>query len=269
MLRVRFSTMPHIVRSIVVVALVLGARVAHADDPLARPTDPTARKHLEDGEAFYKVQKWDEAVVEFEKGALLAPDLPVWYFALAQAHRQAGRYERARWYYERFLSSADEDDPDAADAVATVRELIADMDAAQNRPPTEAAPAGVPPRAEPSSPSTLTTSRKVAVGTGVLGVVAIGGGVALGVRAQQLEDDAEAICPIEACARADEANNLLERGQRSALYANIAYGVGTAAIVGAVVLWVTGAPDAAERGMVAVTPRVSGTFAGVNLSLRF
>lgn len=258
--------------TVTVVALVVATVTvgdAAADDPLTRPTEPEARERLETGEVFYNQEKWDEAIVEFEKGALLAPDLPVWYFALAQAHRQAGRYERARWYFERFLSSVDEDDPDAEEAVATARKLIEDMNAAQNRPPTEAAPVQVP-AVDRERPSRFTTRRKVALGLGGTGLLALGAGVALGLRASGFEDDAAALCPMPSCARADEANALLERGETSALYANVLYGVSAAALLGAAVLWFTGAPDEDEPAHQAtVVPRFSDTFAGIDLSMRF
>jgi len=75
---------------------------------------------------------------------------------------------------------------------------------------------------------------------------------------------------MPSCSRADEANALLERGETSALYANVAYGVGAAALLAAAVLWFTGAPDEYEPAHQAtVVPRFSGTFAGIDLSMRF
>lgn len=257
-------------RFVVVIGTLVGtAAYARADDPLERPSDPAARKFLEEGEALYKLAKWDDAIAEFEKGALRAPELPVWYFALGQAHRQAGRYERARWYFERFLSSIDENDPDAADVVSTTRELIEDMNAAQNRPPTEAAPASTEVPKARGERSSWTTSRKVSLVLGGVGLASVGAGVAFGVRANGMEDDAAALCPTDSCTQADEANTLLERGQRNALYANIAYGVGAAAVVGAAVLWLTGAPEANSPESVVIAPHVSATFAGLDLSMRF
>jgi len=255
--------------------LMLGAGAALADDPLARPSDPTARKHLEDGEAFYNQEKWDSAVVEFEKGALVAPELAVWYLALGQAHRQAGRYERARWYYERFLSKMD-GNPEAEDVVAMVRKFIDDMAAAQSRLPSEAAPTQAPPLTTPARGSRFTTMRKIALGLGAGGVAAVGTGLVFGLRAQGFDQDADDLCPEPPCARAAEANALIDRGRTNARYANIAYGIGAVAVVGAAVLWFTGGPaddDAREPRSgapgAAVGVKLSPVFKGFDVIMTF
>ena len=102
---------------------------------------------------------------------------------------------------------------------------------------------------------------------GPAGLAVVGLGVGLGVRARSFQDDAAAICPMESCARANEANELIDRGKTNARYANVAFGVGGAAILGTVVLWITGSPT--ERKNTAILPQVSSTFTGVAGSLRF
>jgi PEGA domain len=113
--------------------------------------------------------------------------------------------------------------------------------------------------------------RKIALAVGLVGAASFFGGVALGLSSSSLEDDAYGLCPRpQACPRADEANDLLARAEDRATYANIAYGVAGAAVAGAAVLWFTGAPE--KEPKVSVTPRLGGTrgtFAGVDLSLRF
>lgn len=262
--------------------LVFLPQAARAEqDPLARPTKAEARAHLERGEALYELQRWDEAIAELEKGALLEPDLPMWFLSLGQAHRQAGHYERARWHYERFLSRI-EGMPGTDEIVATVRGLVEDMKAAESRPPVDLAPASSPPpttdrvdptrtdRVERTHASRWTTSRKVSLGVGAGGLVAAGVGVALSFRALGLRDDAEALCPTLSCQDAAAANALADRADANDRNALIAYGVGGAAVVGAVVLWIVGAPhDPGDERVVSVQPRLHSTFAGVDLSVRY
>ncbi len=117
--------------------------------------------------------------------------------------------------------------------------------------------------------SLFTSRRKAALAVGIAGAASFFGGVALGLSSNSLEDDSYALCPVpESCARADEANDLHDRATERATYANISYGVAGAAVVGAAVLWVTGAPEKEPR--VSVMPSFGNNSpAGVDLSVRF
>jgi hypothetical protein len=81
--------------------------------------------------------------------------------------------------------------------------------------------------------------------------------------------DALDVCPGNPCARADEANVIREDAESLALKANIAYGVGAVAIVGAAVLWLTGAPEAAEPARTTFTPTLTPGYAGLDVAVRF
>ncbi|MEZ4361144.1 MAG: hypothetical protein R3B48_13245 [Kofleriaceae bacterium] len=122
---------------------------------------------------------------------------------------------------------------------------------------------------EASVPSRWTRRRKLAAGVAALGLGVVGGGVVLGVQARGFEDDARELCPDPdaPCSDSEKANALTERADRRSLYANVAYGVGAAAVVGAVVLWFTGAPEAS--GATALAPRLAPGFAGIDLMGRF
>lgn len=265
---------------LLVVGAVLVGRsgdVCADEDPLARPTSNEARAALERGEALYNLQKWDEAIVELEKGALLEPELPLWFLSLGQAHRKAGHYERARWYFERFLSRI-EVTPNTEEIVATVQGLIEDMKAAESNPPVELAPTSTLDSGDPSlgddpspmrEPSRWTASRKVALGLGVAGVIAVGAGSVLSLRAQGFEDDAAELCPMVMCADAAAANDLARRSDENRRNATVLYGVGGAAAVGAAILWYVGAPtQSADRAMTA-TARLAPHSVGIDFMMRF
>jgi hypothetical protein len=95
-------------------------------------------------------------------------------------------------------------------------------------------------------PSLWTTRRKVAVGVAGGGVAVVIVGAVLGFQAQTLRDDAEDVCPPDACSPDDavQANKLNDRSHKRALFANVAFGVGGAAVIGGAVLWYLGAPVA-------------------------
>lgn len=130
---------------------------------------------------------------------------------------------------------------------------------AANRPPAprpELAP--VPPPAaaelpvmpapaastEPTSdePPGLGTQRIVALAVGAAGVVGIGIGVGFGLKSMSKGDERDRLCPkngVECTAEgAEAADAAITAGNIS----TVAWAVGGAALVGGVVLWLTGAP---------------------------
>ncbi len=121
------------------------------------------------------------------------------------------------------------------------------------------------PEVEPA-PGMFTSKRKIALGVAGFGVVSIGAAIVLGTQAKGYQDDAYALCPEPStpCARADEANALMDKGRTRATMTNVAYGIGGAALIGAAVLWFVGAPSSSE-GRVSVKPRANG----VDLAVRF
>jgi hypothetical protein len=119
------------------------------------------------------------------------------------------------------------------------------------------------------APSMFTSKRKIAIAVGGVGVAAIAAGVFLGIQAKGYQDDAFALCPNPAspCADGDRANDLIDKGQSRALVANVSYGVGAVALIGAGALWFLGAPKA--EAAVAVTPRAGSGTAAIDLTVRF
>lgn len=127
-----------------------------------------------------------------------------------------------------------------------------------------------------SRPSPFTPRRKVALATAGAGVAALVAGGVLGLRAQSLEDDATQTCPqgpMDTCgtAEAARANAYRDDAHGMALGANLAFGVGAAAIATGAVLWFTGAPRARAESprAVAVTPTLGLGLVGVAASGRF
>jgi hypothetical protein len=140
--------------------------------------------------------------------------------------------------------------------------------AAGGRAPT-ASVARPPAEVSETAPSMLTGRRKIAIGLVGVGLAAAAGGVVLGLQAKRLEEDAFALCPDPnaTCERSEQAQVLTHRGTQRAMLANIAYGAGAAAVVGAAILWLTGAPPRPDR--VSVAPRLGGGLAGVVVHVRF
>jgi hypothetical protein len=117
----------------------------------------------------------------------------------------------------------------------------------------------------------FTPTRKIAIGVGSASVIGVVVGVVFGESAKGKQHDAFKLCPDPAapCTQADQANALLKSAHNRALEANVAFGIGAAAAIGASVLWFTGAPDAENPRRVSAVPRVAPGETGVILMGRF
>jgi tetratricopeptide (TPR) repeat protein len=130
-----------------VIVLVLGLFVspAWANDPaLAEPNEPTARQHFKHGNRLYRIRKFDEAIAEYQAGAVIEL-APVFDYNLGQCYRQLGKYTDAIWHYERFLKNG----RPGAELHAFVTDFLQQMRAelerkAMTQPPTEVAETGAP-----------------------------------------------------------------------------------------------------------------------------
>jgi hypothetical protein len=127
-----------------------------------------------------------------------------------------------------------------------------------------------------AEPGGLTFRRKLALAAGGIGLAALGTGAVLGLQSGQLETKANTLCPEPAvpCRDAPEANDLNPRARSRALQANIAFGAAGAAAIAATVLWLTGSsgspgPRESREPRMAVTPRLDGAAAGLDLAVRF
>lgn len=112
------------------------------------------------------------------------------------------------------------------------------------------------------APSTWTGRRKAALGLGALGLGAGVGALVLELSARDLNDQSIAESDDE------EQADLHDQANSRRLYAQIAGGVAVAAVGTAVVLWVTGRPETAERAA-SFRPLIGRDRAGLAFTGRF
>ena len=258
--------------SILVVVLVASLVASAHAGPLDNPANPTALDHLRLGNRHLDLEHYDEAIQEYEAGALIEP-VPIFWLNIGLAHRKAGRYGDAARAYRTFLAKLG-DAADTAEIRAQVEEIISAMEDAATKPPTQAepvkrdaavAPSSEPPTHESGPVSRLTTGRKVSLFVGGGGVLALGAGLVFAIRSSGYEDDAARLCPMTTCAEADRANALLDDAEGAARNANVSYVVGGVAIAGAAALWCLAGPERSTS----VGPLVSPTATGVQVTGRF
>jgi tetratricopeptide (TPR) repeat protein len=104
-----------------------------------------AREKFTQGNEAYDRGAFREALTAFDAAYKLAP-LPGFLFNVAQCHRQLGAYERAAFFYRRYLSLSEKEPANAP----MVKELIAEMDTRASEKARAQAKAADRPRAEPA-----------------------------------------------------------------------------------------------------------------------
>ncbi|NMO23285.1 tetratricopeptide repeat protein [Pyxidicoccus fallax] len=93
---------------------------AAQEDPKA-----AARELFDSSQREYDLGNFEEALNGYSEAYRLVPE-PALLFNIGQCHRQLGQYERAAFFYRRYLAL----EPDSPDA-PVVRELIATVEAKQ------------------------------------------------------------------------------------------------------------------------------------------
>jgi len=135
-----------------VVVLADGGGVARAADPKAE----SARAHFQQGDTYFKLDKYAAALQEFEQ-AYLAKQDPSFLYNIAQCHRLMGNRVDAIRYYKRYLSDA----PTAANrpvAEKHIRDLESAIGAEELTGTHPAAPPP-PPRSGDSGGTGMSPSR--------------------------------------------------------------------------------------------------------------
>jgi len=129
---------------LLLLAVVLGSgQPAQAADPRTE----SAREHSQQGDAYYKLEKYRNAIAEYEQAYLSKAD-PSFLYNIAQCHRLMGERAEAINFYRRFLKDAP-NAPNRAIAEKHIRDLEESAAAGPAQPP---APSTAPPPVAPVAP---------------------------------------------------------------------------------------------------------------------
>ena len=150
------------------VVLLASAGVARAGDPNAEK----ARAHFQQGDTYFKLEKYANALQEFEQ-AYLAKQDPSFLYNIAQCHRLMGNRVEAVRFYKRYLNDA----PNAANrpvAEKHIRDLESALGAeeltgAHPAPPPASGPANAPGGPGPAMPPPTTDRHRQPVALGGAG----------------------------------------------------------------------------------------------------
>jgi hypothetical protein len=112
-----------------------------------------------------------------------------------------------------------------------------------------------------AEPHTFTTLRYAAVSSAAVGVLAVAGGIIVGLKARDYQHQSDAICPDATCSD-PHGLDLNSKARGDLMTSEILFGVGGAAIAGAAVMWFVGAPRATTE-RVSLIPSVTASHAGL------
>jgi len=137
----------------VAVAIVLALGTHSTARAADKKHNDKARAHFETGTAYFRLEKYPEALQEFEQGYLEKQD-PAYLFNIAKCHRQLGRSAEAMRFFRRFLDETPNGHPQRAQAEQALRELQGTTrPTPQIAPPPPVAPPPPPPGSAPAAPS--------------------------------------------------------------------------------------------------------------------
>lgn len=142
--------------------LAVVAAGGHAAGAVDARTE-AAREHSRQGDAYYKLEKYTNAITEYEQAYLSKPD-PSFLFNIAQCHRLMGHGPEAVKFYRRFLNDAGPTSPSRGVAEKHIRDLEDSAKAAIAEPPATSPapvtplPPAVPPPAPPPPTGVGTTA---------------------------------------------------------------------------------------------------------------
>jgi tetratricopeptide (TPR) repeat protein len=153
--------------AIVVIATAFGISGYAATD---KAGSEKAREHFKSGEAFFKLEKYKEALDEYEQGYMARSDASFLY-NIAQCHRLMGNKTAALRFYRRFLDEATRV-PNRPMVEQHIRDLEKALAAAPAEPPPTTAPAAAalptPPPIDLSAPAS-SASDSALIGTPATG----------------------------------------------------------------------------------------------------
>jgi tetratricopeptide (TPR) repeat protein len=134
---------------VVLVAILLASgQPAHAGDQRL----DSAREHSQQGDAYYKLEKYANAITEYEQAYLAKAD-PSFLYNIAQCHRLNGNGAEAIKFYRRYLKDAP-NAPNRAVAEKHIRDLQETTGDGMQPPSPPVAPIPSPPPATTPAPVT-------------------------------------------------------------------------------------------------------------------
>ncbi len=254
--------------------IVAPPMVATAQDPDdgSEAPDSEYKAYLAKAQDLYSQEDYVGAAQAYQAAYNLKPN-PNLLYNIARIYEKAGKFEDAIAYYEKFAKQPDiklDARKDAIERLKALREVVA-----LDKPP-EPDPKDEPKDTTPTEPEKIVeatpdpepepvgeTNYTPAIITLGAGVLALGGGGAMGALAANAASEAE-----DATSLAD-FQTAAQNGSTYALAADGLFVLGGALTVTGVILLLTASPEKADSSQAVITPVVGPDGVGVSTYLRF
>ena len=236
------------------------------------PASDEANALVEQALERFQAQDYDAAVALFQQAYELSPE-PNYLFNIGRVYEEKGDIDGAVSYYEQFVQQpgvAIESRELAAERLRVLREVQAQLKAEQEpepepQPEPEPEPQPDPePQTEPvdDKPPKMRIAGFALIGVGAA-VLATGTGFAIGAVQRQNE--------LDSLQGVDARDDVIDRGERNALIADIMFGAGGAVALTGIIL--TAVSYRKKKGRApqraSVIPAVGPTGSSVNVRVRF
>ena len=237
-----------------------GVAAAQTSEVTEAEADKLAREHFLLGDRHYSEGDYERAIDEFQRAYDLS-GRPELHYNLANAYERLGRYEQAL----RSLTLYEPHAPTSRKAVVEKRIKALQARVHPTAPAQEsgaAPPVEDPGAADSGSGADSDGGETPYLGYGLLGLSAVGLGAGLffALDASSARSDAEAACPSSAGGRfcTADAQEFLDRDQRSSVLADIGFGVGLVSAVVGLYLVLDAGPASAPADTTARAPKETG-----------
>jgi tetratricopeptide (TPR) repeat protein len=210
---------------------------------LAQSNDQdAARAHFMAGSAYYEQANYTDAVKEFNEAYRLSRRADLLY-NIALAYERLEKWDQAISALHQYLR----DKPEAQDR-AIIQTRIENLDKRRAAAAAVVAPPPAPPPAPPKKPRHVAS-----LVVGGIGAAALLASIGTGVAALELQSQLDSVCPARRCPSSAQQGKI-DEGGALALSTDILIGVGAAAVLVGVILFVVESRHPAARRSASLSP---------------
>ena len=241
--------MARLLTSLLLLGFCVLPEIASAQSPTSDPQQ-RARELFENGVLLYEEAQYEQAILAWEEAYRLS-ERALFLFNIANAYERLGDLDRALDYLHRYRAFAPADERATLERrIRTLEQRQEELRQAQGPPDAPApAPLAAGPPAQPAESPSGQRNMGWLIGLSATSLATAATGVYFALDAQSQADTLERRCSGGLCTTGSQS--IADREQRSALLADIAFGVAAVSAIGAIALALASGgerPEASDPG---------------------